>query len=786
MKNQAMCVLLFAARCVIGVAVLSNSALAQEAAPLSVEDALKVYYFAGYSPFQFSPDGERLAYVVRDNQKNNPDFRETQARTGVPWHATRADIFIGGRKTSESRNLTESRANNWSPTWSPDGQFLAFFSDRDGSGQARVWIWDAPKNELRKVSDVDVRGDEIQWSPDGKTLFVTTVPRDLSIENYAKIFLSGKTLANDPNYHDDGKTPGSSVILYRAASVSPNNQATPMSDPWNLDLWLRDLVSIEVSSGRIVWLAHGRRIAKFLLSPDGSRLAYSRPNRFEKPGSQQILFDILTVDILGKRERVLASNVHLDSDGAGLSWSPTGSHLSFHAGGVGDQVHDCYAVDLKSGKLENLTHLQPQRPTDRKPEMPLWDAQGKNIYFINDGVLWRASLEQGSAARVAEIPNREIRLLTPYARDQLWTIDNGERTVVVTRDDFGKQDGFYTVDLATGQNAKLLEQGQCYTCTAENYIAVAGENGRQLAYIAEEAGSSPDIWVSSPDSQNPRRLTHINPQFDRYRFGAAQLIDWSGVDGEELRGVLLLPSDYVKGKRYPLIVWVYGGETFSDDLDEFGLAGSGPLNLQLLATRGYAVLLPDAPQHSGTPMLDLAKTVLPGVDKVISMGIADPERLGVMGHSYGGYSVLSLIVQTRRFRAALEADGMGDLISAYGQMQSDGTAYQTAITEQGQGLMGGTPWQFRERYIENSPLFYFDRVETPLLIVHGAQDKVVAQFLGDQVFVALRRLGKEVEYAKYEGEDHSPVYWSYPNQMDFCNRMIAWFDDYLKPKRAPN
>jgi dipeptidyl aminopeptidase/acylaminoacyl peptidase len=178
-------------------------------------------------------------------------------------------------------------------------------------------------------------------------------------------------------------------------------------------------------------------------------------------------------------------------------------------------------------------------------------------------------------------------------------------------------------------------------------------------------------------------------------------------------------------------------------------------------------------------MLDLAKTILPGVDKVISLGIADPDRLGVMGHSYGAYSVLSLIVQTRRFKAAMESDGMGDLISAYGQMQRDGTSFHTSIMEQGQGLIGGTPWELRQRYIENSPLFYFDRVETPLLIVHGSEDTAVPAFLGDEVFVALRRLGKHVEYAKYEGENHSPLNWSYPNQTDLCNRLIDWFDRYL-------
>src|SRR5260370_30563974 len=103
-------------------------------------------------------------------------------------------------------------------------------------------------------------------------------------------------------------------------------------------------------------------------------------------------------------------------------------------------------------------------------------------------------------------------------------------------------------------------------------------------------------------------------------------------------------------------------------------------------------------------MADLAKTVLPGVDKVIELGIADADRLGVIGHSYGGYSTLSLLVQTKRFKAGMMIDGFGDLIASYGQMGLDGTAFGTSVAEQGQQLMGGTPWEFRERYIENSPI----------------------------------------------------------------------------------
>jgi dipeptidyl aminopeptidase/acylaminoacyl peptidase len=162
------------------------------------------------------------------------------------------------------------------------------------------------------------------------------------------------------------------------------------------------------------------------------------------------------------------------------------------------------------------------------------------------------------------------------------------------------------------------------------------------------------------------------------------------------------------------------------------------------------------------------------------MGVADSDRLGIMGHSFGGYSTLSVISETRRFRAAVDSGGFGDLPAFYGEMDASGAAFGTGVLEDGIASMGGTPWQFRERYLENSPVFHLDRVGTPLLILHGATDTAVAPYLAEEIFVDLRRLGKRVEYARYEGEGHSPSYWRYSNQMDYCDRVLRWFDKWLK------
>jgi dipeptidyl aminopeptidase/acylaminoacyl peptidase len=395
----------------------------------------------------------------------------------------------------------------------------------------------------------------------------------------------------------------------------------------------------------------------------------------------------------------------------------------------------------------------------------------KNIYFFRGPSLWQAPVDRLGPREIWKAGDEDIGELLQLGnqgRSEFWSPDGGKSAVVLTR-----KYGFYQVDLNSGQTTKLLENDRAPECMC----ATVAQDGL-IAYFASNAEHPSEIWVSAADFRHARQLTHRNSEFEKYQIGAARLIEWLSLDGDRLQGALLLPAGYQGGKRYPLVVYVYGGARLSSGVNSFG-GGNTVINLQLLATRGYAVLLPDAPVHLGTPMLDLAKTVLPGIDRAIEMGIADPDRLGVMGHSNGGYSTLSLIVQTKRFKAAAMLSGFGDENGIYGEMSKESGNYGAFIAER-QGMMGGTPWQYRERYIENSPIFYLDRVETPLLITHGSEDKTVAPFLADQVFVGLRRLGKEVEYANYEGAGHIPSTWGYANYVDFCERIISWFDRHLK------
>ena len=173
--------------------------------------------------------------------------------------------------------------------------------------------------------------------------------------------------------------------------------------------------------------------------------------------------------------------------------------------------------------------------------------------------------------------------------------------------------------------------------------------------------------------------------------------------------------------------------------------------------------------------------MLPGVEKVVELGIADPERVGVMGQSYGGYSTLALIEQSSQFKAAVDFAGLTSLVNCYDNDGMGGAGDEIGWVEEGWGRMGGPLWQFRDRFIENSPFFYLDRIQTPVLIIHGDADTSVPVREGHLAFQSLRRLGRQAVYAEYKGEGHIPQYWAYGNQMDLDSRIIAWFDRFLKP-----
>jgi len=318
---------------------------------------------------------------------------------------------------------------------------------------------------------------------------------------------------------------------------------------------------------------------------------------------------------------------------------------------------------------------------------------------------------------------------------------------------------------------------------AETLSLVAGaEDAERLLFTREHYSQFPDIWTASTSLEDPLRLTDANPEIADFAWGEAELVEWLDLDGRETQGILIKPGNYQPGKRYPVLVYFY--RFFSQRLHLFNdpRVNHRP-SFPVYASDGYAIFLPDVRFEIGRPGFSATKSLVPGVQKLIEMGIADPAAIGLHGHSWSGYQTAFVVTQTHQFKAAVAGAPVSNMTSAYGGIRwGSGLARQFQY-EQGQSRIGGTLWQARDAYIDNSPLFFADRIETPLLIMFGDQDDAVPWYQGIELYLALRRLGKEAVFLQYRGEPHHLK--KYANKLDYAIKMKAFFDHYLQGEPAP-
>jgi len=748
--------------------------------PLPVKEALKTLSLSNFTSIEVSSDARLVAYTLNDNARKSQAVRSRSLqdleRIGIPRNADYCDIWISDTVTGTTTNLTQGRGTSWAPVWSPNGKYLAFYSDRDGI--PALWLWERSSGTLRKASDAIVRTRNEtsvpRWTPDSKRIVIRVLPKGLTLTD-------ADTLLNKPatpidNSTGPSKEPGSSVTLFHSKThtSAPEKVASGLND--YLVIFTADIAVVDLEKKSTNRVANRIIAETYWLSPDGTNIAVLVYKGRQSQQNLQAIFDLVVISLDDGRARTLVSGFGSDAL-IPISWSPDGKFLGYMTFG---QVvkNDCWIVPVSGGEPRNVTRGEhPSFDNTLLYRGPLWDASGTYIYLLAGDSLWRASVNDGRAAPIATIPQRTLRHIVSNNGRTIWTSKAGS-AVVVTSDEETKKEGLYRINLTTGQFEKLLEENKSFGFVPSLRITVSSEQ-QKLIYTSQSAAQPEEIWTSDVSEFRPRQLTHVNPIFDEYVMGEGRMIEWQTLNGEKARGALLLPAGYTPGKRYPLIVYQYPGSNWSNYGNLFGFSpfSNAVENWQFFATRGYAVLVADVPAKPETYMKDIAAAVLPGVDKLIDLGIADADRIGVTGQSNGGYGVLSLIVQTDRFKAAIDRMGPGNLISQYTQMTEEGVSVYTGEMVQ---RTGGSLWEKRDKFIENSPMFYFDRVKTPLLIIQGTADRQVMVARSDEVFVSLRFLGKEVEYARYGGESHGVSEWSYANQVDYLNRVIAWFDLWLK------
>jgi dipeptidyl aminopeptidase/acylaminoacyl peptidase len=744
--------------------------------PLPLELAVSLRGLNARSPIDLSPDGEWIAHTIQTVDKVPRDsVSRRYSPTGFPFNEgdARMEATVSNARSGEVVRLGGEGSSSWAAVWSPDGKRVAFYSDEGGT--AGLWIWDRATRRSSRFPDLIVRPlfgfEQVAWTADSERLIVKVLPSGVSIAE-ANGWGTGSP-GQQPRFPKVG--PGEPAVYVRRFSPSATKADAPPSTagPGTRgrlvgDLrWAEvDLVVVDLRSRGVRRLVERAPVRAYALSPDEKTIAYTVSQGMEENRQQQN-YDLVVQDIATGARRTLGTDLRM-AYGIEWSWSPDGRSIAMISSGqVGSgevvlwQVADGSARTLAADGLPSFDPGEGEYP-------PLWDLDAGRLYAVGDGALWRLEATSGRSGRLAQIPGWKIRSAV-WRRGQstLWSADRGRTAWVIAREDGGARSGIFAVDLKTGETRAALREPRAYSAV---FNLTANETTGEIAFVSSSQQQLGEIWLFDTRTGKTRQASHINQALDRYALGSARVIEWRTADGQPLRGSLLLPPGYRPGLRLPLIVWVYGGQMGSNSVNRFGLVGLNPVfNMQVLATRGYAVLFPDTPLRQGTPMADLLRTVMSAVDAAIEQGYADPDRLAVMGQSYGALCTLGLITQTTRFKAAVITAAVQhpDLFADY--FRSIG------YYERGQGNIGGSIWERRDRYLDNSPLFHFDRIATPLLIGQGDQDGDLVPV--EAIFAAFQRLEKPVEYRLYQGEEH--VLTQKANVLDFWRRRLEFLAEHL-------
>jgi dienelactone hydrolase len=451
-----------------------------------------------------------------------------------------------------------------------------------------------------------------------------------------------------------------------------------------------------------------------------------------------------------------------------------------------------WVVDLATGDSVNITRGVPTSFIDTEddhnnlfpPPLPPrgWAKDNSAVLLYDDWDVWMVPVNPGSGHAVnltGDGRRRQVRYNRSYQFDVAAAgrfggpgsgIDLSKPLYFGTYGEWTKKEGLSRVDPGKPGAQQLVFD------TARLNVTKA-RNADTFVYTRQNFAEFPDYHVFKDGFKTEYRITDVNPQMKDLAWSSGtKLIDYRSDKGDRLQGALYLPANYQPGKKYPMLVTIY--EKRSQNMRSFvSPTDTRAPDPSLYTSRGYVVFDPDIVYRVNDPGMSAVWSVVPAVKAAIATGIVDPAKVGLWGHSWGGYQTAFLVTQTNIFKAAIAGAPLTDLVSMYSSVYWNTGGTNQAIFESSQGRFAGNFIDNYDAYIRNSPAFHAKNVKTPLIILHNDKDGAVDFNQGITYFNTLRQLGKDVILLEYQGENHG---LSRPaNQRDYATRMGEWFDYHL-------
>ncbi len=449
--------------------------------------------------------------------------------------------------------------------------------------------------------------------------------------------------------------------------------------------------------------------------------------------------------------------------------------------------------NLDTGNTVNLTETAGVDFENKEFDRPVekstygvggWSTDGGSVFLNHKYDVWQVPLDGGEALNLTggmgDRDSIRFRVVDLNTEDD--GIDLGEPVLLSAYGEWTKRSGHFRARAGRDPEELIWEDEMIGAGGRGSPGVRKAKNADRIVYTRQTFEQFPDYWTSDTRFRRPRKVTDANPHQAEYAWGSRVLVDYTDDRGNDLQATLALPAGYTEGERYPMLIYFY--EKMSQRHHQYSMpVYDDRPHMSTYASNGYLVLMPDIVFDVGYPGSSSLDDVTAAAEKVIELGYADPGRICLQGHSWGGYESSFIVTQTDMFACVVTGAPLTNLISMYNINYKRTGSPNGPILEWSQGRMDTSPYHDFELYVSQSPLHHVANITTPFMILHGTDDGAVDWNQGLEYYNAARRMGKEVILLSYPGEPHH--LGKEENQKDFQIRMKQYFDYYMKDVPAP-